>query len=113
VSVALTKERGGRAVVERTRRFALAVLQQDDLSLMKKYVRGVKPGQAPFEGIETITTPAGLPVPATALAWLDCSLTTVCDFGADHDVFLATVTAGATLRDGAAYAHQRNSGMRY
>ena len=113
VSVALTKDRGGREIIERTKRFALAIIPQDDLSLMKKYARGVKPGQPPFEGIETILTPSGLSVPAGALAWLDCSLTSICDFGADHDLFLATVTAGAVLREGAAYAHQRNSGMRY
>lgn len=113
VSVAMTKDRGGRAAIERAKKFALAVVPQDDLSLMKKYVRGVKPDADPFEGLTLITTPAGLPVPANALAWLDCSLASVCDFGADHDLFLATVTAGGVLKDGAGYAHQRNSGMKY
>jgi flavin reductase (DIM6/NTAB) family NADH-FMN oxidoreductase RutF len=113
VSIAVTKGRGGREVIERTKRCALAVIPQDDLSLMKKYARGLKPDEAPFEGLEIITTPAGQPVPANALAWLDLSLVSVCDFGADHDLLLATVTAGAVLRDGDAYAHQRKNGFRY
>ena len=113
VSVAVTKDRGGRDVVERTKRFALAVIPQDDMSLMKKYARGLKPGEPPFEGLELVTTPTGLPVPAKALSWLELSLVSVCDFGADHDLLLATVTAGGVLRDGDAYAHQRKNGFRY
>ncbi len=113
VSVAVTKDRAGRAAIERSKKFALAVVPQDDLSLMKKYVRGVKPDADPFEGLTVITTPGGLPVPANALAWLECSLASVCDFGADHDLLLASVNAGAVLREGNGYAHQRNSGMKY
>lgn len=113
VSVAVTKDRAGREVIERTKRFALAVIPQDDLSLMKKYARGIKPGEDPFAGIDLTTTPGGLSVPAKALAWIDCTLASVCDFGADHDLLLATVTAGGMLRDGDAYAHQRKNGFRY
>jgi 3-hydroxy-9,10-secoandrosta-1,3,5(10)-triene-9,17-dione monooxygenase reductase component len=113
VSVAITRDRAGRISIEKNKQFALAVVPQDDLSLMKKYARGIKPGVDPFEGLQLTTTPAGLPVPANALAWLDCTMVSVCDFGADHDLLLATVTAGGVLRDGAGYAHQRNSGMKY
>ncbi len=113
ISLALTRDRGGRDVIEKTKRFALAVLPQDDLSLMKKYARGVKPGENPFDGLELTKTTGGLPIPATALAWLECMVTSVCDFGADHDILLATVVAGEVLREGAGYAHQRKSGLRY
>jgi 3-hydroxy-9,10-secoandrosta-1,3,5(10)-triene-9,17-dione monooxygenase reductase component len=113
MSVAVTKERAGRETIERTKKFALAVIPETDLSLMKKYARGTKPGVDPLDGLELLHTPTGLPIPASALAWLECSLVSVCDFGADHDLLLATVTDGAVLREGDAYAHQRNNGLRY
>jgi 3-hydroxy-9,10-secoandrosta-1,3,5(10)-triene-9,17-dione monooxygenase reductase component len=113
VSVAVAKERPIRQALLAARRFALAVVPQDDTSLMKKYGRGVPPGADPFEGVEVITTPAGLPVPASALAWLECELTEAFDFGGDHEIHVARVTAGQVLREGKSFSHQRGSGFHY
>ncbi len=67
ISLALTKDRGGARRHRKDETLhALAVLPQDDLSLMKKYARGTKPGENPFEGLELTKTAGGLPVPATA-----------------------------------------------
>jgi 3-hydroxy-9,10-secoandrosta-1,3,5(10)-triene-9,17-dione monooxygenase reductase component len=113
VSVAVHKERPIRQTLLAARHFALAVLPQDDTSLMKKYARGVPPGQEPFEGIEVLNTPGGLPVPAGALAWLECELIQACDFGGDHELHVARVTAGQVLREGKSFTHLRGSGMHY
>ena len=77
VMVAVHKDRPVRGAIVASRRFALAVLPQDDTSLMKKYARGVAPGDEPFAGVEVLATPAGLSVPAGALGYLECELTTV------------------------------------
>ena len=113
VSVAVHKDRPVRQAILSSRRLALAVLPQDDTSLMKKYARGVAPGQDPFEGVETLETPAGIPVPAGALAWLDCELTQAFDFGGDHEIHVARVTAAAILREGKSFTHLRGNGFHY
>ena len=113
ISVAVNKDRPIRQTLLTAHRFALAVLPQDDTSLMKKYARGVPPGQDPFEGVDVTRTPAGIPVPAAALAWLECELTQACDFGGDHEIHLARVTAGQILREGKSFTHLRGSGAHY
>lgn len=113
VSVAVHKDRPARGTILAARKFALAVVPQDDTSLMKKYARGVAPGEDPFAGIDVLETPGGLPVPAGALAWLECELTSVCDFGGDHEVHVARVTAGEVVREGKSFTHLRGNGFHY
>lgn len=113
VSVAVQKDRPMRDTLRAAGRFALAVVGEGDSALMKKYARGTPPGQDPFEGIETTTTPGGLPVPASALAYLDCRLIQVCEFNADHELHLAEVTAGQLLREGDPFIHVRGNGFHY
>lgn len=113
VSVAVHKDRPVRGAMLASRQFALAVLPQDDTSLMKKYARGVAPGDDPFAGVDVLTTPAGLRVPAGALAYLECELTNVCDFGGDHEIHVARVAAGQVLREGKSFMHLRGNGFHY
>ena len=80
---------------------------------MKKYARGIPPGQDPFEGVDVVRTPAGLPVPAAALAWLECEVISGCEFGGDHELLVARVTDGALLRDGPSFTHLRGNGFHY
>jgi 3-hydroxy-9,10-secoandrosta-1,3,5(10)-triene-9,17-dione monooxygenase reductase component len=113
VSVAVQRDRPVRRAMVSGARLALAVVGEGDTSLMKKYARGVPPGQDPFDGIDVILTPAGLPVPAAALAWLECAVLHDLHFGGDHDLVVARVTAGALLRDGASFTHLRGNGFHY
>ena len=113
ITVAVQKDRPARQVVRESGRFALAVVGEGDTSLMKKYARGIPPGQDPFDGVDTLQTPGGLTVPSAALAWLECRVIDLVDFGADHDLVLAAVADGAVLRDGASFTHLRGSGFHY
>jgi 3-hydroxy-9,10-secoandrosta-1,3,5(10)-triene-9,17-dione monooxygenase reductase component len=113
ISVALQKDRPIRQMVRASGKFALAVIGEGDSALMKKYARGVPPGQDPFDGVNVLDTPAGLPVPASALAWLECGVINACEFGGDHEVVVARVTDGALLRDGASFTHIRGNGFHY
>jgi flavin reductase (DIM6/NTAB) family NADH-FMN oxidoreductase RutF len=113
VSVAMQKDRPMRQIVRASGRFALAVVGEGDTSLMKKYARGIPPGQDPFEGVDLIRTPGGLPVPSAALAWLECEVISACEFGGDHELVVARVAAGALLRDGASFTHLRGNGFHY
>ena len=113
VSVAIHKDRPIRQAVLESRRLALAVVGEGDTSLMKKYARGVPPGQDPFDGVDVLRTPGGLLVPSAALAWLECALIDSLDFGADHELAVARVTDGALLREGASFSHLRGNGFHY
>jgi flavin reductase (DIM6/NTAB) family NADH-FMN oxidoreductase RutF len=113
VSVAMQKDRPMRQMVRSSGRFALAVVGEGDTSLMKKYARGIPPGDDPFQGVEVIQTPGGLPVPSAALAWLECSVLTTCDFDGDHELVVAQVSSGALLREGTSFTHLRGNGFHY
>ena len=113
VSIAMAKGRPIADVIVASKMFALSIIPDGDSSLMKRYARGVKPGEDPFAGVETIQTPSGIPAMKSALAWLQCRLIQTCDFGGDHDLLIAEVVAGNILHPGTAFMHQRGSGFHY
>ena len=113
VSVAMHKDRPIRAMIHASGRLALSVIAEGDTSLLKKYARGVPPGQDPFDGVELIQTSGGLPVPAAALAWLEARVIHTCEFGGDHELLVARVTDGSVLREGASFTHLRGNGFHY
>ena len=113
VVAALAKDRPIRQVVEAGREFALSVVPQDDKALMRKYARPIPPEVDPFEGMGLVQTAGGQPALADALAYLECRLMSVCDFGGDHDLFVAAVTGGAILKPGPSFTHLRGNGFRY
>lgn len=113
VSIAMAKGRPIAQMIRASNRLALSVIPDGDSTLMKRYARGVKPGDDPFANVETIPTPGGIPAMKTALAWLECRLIHTCDFGGDHDLLIAEVVAGAILNPGQAFMHQRGSGFHY
>jgi flavin reductase (DIM6/NTAB) family NADH-FMN oxidoreductase RutF len=114
VSVAVAKERTIGRMVRASKKFALAIIPEADTTLMKRYARGVKAGEDPFAGVETLVTPAGIPAPTSSLAWLECDVIETCDFGGDHELFIGEVVAGAVLQHAkAAFTHQRGSGFHY
>jgi flavin reductase (DIM6/NTAB) family NADH-FMN oxidoreductase RutF len=113
ISLAIGKDRAIREPLRASKLLALSILPEDDTSLMKRFARGVKPGQDPFQGAAILQSPAGLPVLADALGYLECRVREICDFGADHELFIGEVVAAKMLRDGRAFTHQRGSGFHY
>ena len=114
VSIAMAKGRPIAALINASKTLALSIIPDGDSSLMKRYARGVKPGEDPFAGVETIQTPGGVPAMKSALAWLECRLIHRCDFGGDHDLLIGEVVAGNIRQvGGTAFMHQRGSGFHY
>ena len=79
---------------------------------MKHYARYKGDGD-PFASVATQTAPSGIPILSDALGYLDCKLLKIFEYGADHDLFLAEIIDGASLREGTAFAHQRGNGFHY
>ena len=113
VSIAMAKDRFLRKLIDAGGAFALSVLAKSDNTLMKKYARGIPEGEDPFAGIATGQTPGGAIYLADALAWLECRLLKTCDFGGDHDLYVAEITAGQLLKDEASFTHVRGNGFHY
>ena len=112
VSVAISRDRRAAQLVQQSKRFALSVLGEHDSALMKKYARGVPPAES-FTNVNTRPSPAGVPFLADALAYLECRLLTTATFNADHDLFVAEVTAGELLKEGSPFTHHRGNGFHY
>jgi flavin reductase (DIM6/NTAB) family NADH-FMN oxidoreductase RutF len=113
VTVAIAPDRPVVPLIRGSKRFALSIIPDNDTTLMKRYARGIKPGEDPFAGMRTIQTAAGLVAFADGLAWLDCRLIDVFAFNCDHDLYVAEITAGHLLREGSSFMHQRGSGFHY
>jgi flavin reductase (DIM6/NTAB) family NADH-FMN oxidoreductase RutF len=113
LSVAVAKGRPIGDMIRAAKKFSLSVIPDGDTTLMKRYARGVKPGEDAFAGVETLTTPLGIPALKASIAWLDCEVMESVDFGADHDLFIAEITGGQLLHPGHAFVHQRGSGFHY
>jgi flavin reductase (DIM6/NTAB) family NADH-FMN oxidoreductase RutF len=113
LSVAMAKDRPAYELVRRTGSFVLSVLGKDDATLMKRYARGVKPGEDPFAGVNINTTPTGQPYLADSLAWVECTLTRTLEFGADHDLLIGQVIAAQVIKEGQPFTHVRGSAYHY
>src|SRR5687767_1030382 len=100
ISLSLAKDRPLRETIERSRRFTVSILGDGDKELMRHFARPRPLAEDPFEGVDVVPAPSGLPVVARAIAWLDCELTRAFDFAGDHELLVARVTAGDILRPG-------------
>jgi flavin reductase (DIM6/NTAB) family NADH-FMN oxidoreductase RutF len=112
ISVAVAKGRPIAQLIRDSKLLAISIVPNEDKSLMKHYAK-LKASDDPFAGVRTKSAPSGVPILADALAFLDCRLIDVHDFGADHDLYIAEITAGDQLRDGTAFTHQRGNGFHY
>jgi len=113
VSVAIAKGRPITELIRRRSHFALSIVSEGDKTLMKRFARGFKDGEDPFAGIATSKSPAGIPILSDALGWIEAKLIDTFDYAADHELLVAHVTAGALLREGTAFNHQRGNGFHY
>src|SRR5215510_4327851 len=87
VSIAVARGRPIGEMIRASGKLALSVVPEGDTSLMKRYARGIKPGEDAFAGVEILTTPAGIPALKAAVAWIEGDVLNTCDFGGDHDLF--------------------------
>src|SRR5258705_301809 len=71
ISIALAKGRPIADLIKTSKTLGLSIVPENDTTLMKRYARGIKPGENPFHDVETITTPSGILVLKHALAWLE------------------------------------------
>lgn len=113
VSIAIARGRPIIDFIRRSGRFAVSIVAEHDKTLMKRFARGFKEGEDPFAGVETSQSPSGVPILNDALGWLEAKLINAFEYNADHEILIGEVTAGALLREGHAFSHQRGNGFHY
>lgn len=113
VSIAMAKDRFIRQLIDAGGAIALSIIAKADNGLMKKYARGIPEGEDPFAGVSIGHTSGGAIYLTDALAWLECRLLKTCDFNADHDLYIAEITAAHLLKDEPPFTHVRGNGFHY
>jgi 3-hydroxy-9,10-secoandrosta-1,3,5(10)-triene-9,17-dione monooxygenase reductase component len=113
VTVAVAKGRPAATAIHQNQRFVLSILAEGDKEILKKYARGIAPGEDPFAGVATIETAVGTPALGNCLAYMECELLTTCDFYGDHELFIGKVIGAKVLREGGAFVHLRGNGFHY
>lgn len=112
LSVAVGKERGPLAALRASRRFAVSILDKSSEGVMGRFFRKYEPGAGPFDGLSLEHGPGGMPLPAEALAWVECELRGEYE-GGDHVIVFGEVSAGAQRREGEPAIHLRKNGLGY
>jgi flavin reductase (DIM6/NTAB) family NADH-FMN oxidoreductase RutF len=112
VSVAIGQSREHLAAIRANGRFCVSVLDGASQKLMGPFLKRHEPGRSAFDQLEHRPSPAGLPVLAGALAWLDCRVSGEHATG-DHVVVFGLVEHGELLRPGDPAVHLRKSGLEY
>ncbi|MBI5364244.1 MAG: flavin reductase family protein [Planctomycetes bacterium] len=110
--LAIGRDRPVLVDVRATGRFAVAVVDGTSKGLLAAFTRRLTDGESPFDRLTVVETPGGLPVPADALAWIECRFVGELPAG-DHVLITAEAVAGALLREGDPQVHLRRNGLSY
>ena len=70
---------------------------QDQQAVAERFSGGVPDHEDRFAGFAVEATPAGLPIPAGCLAWLDCKVVGQHEAG-NHTLFIGKVEAAQSIR---------------
>lgn len=81
-----------------SRRFAVAILAQDQEDVAGRFAGAREDSDDRFAGLPTRLTPSGCPIPEGALALMDCKLA-ASHPGGTSTIFVGEVTAAESLRE--------------
>jgi flavorubredoxin/flavin reductase (DIM6/NTAB) family NADH-FMN oxidoreductase RutF len=114
VAIATAKERAMVSFLQVNDTFVLNVLAEDNYhGLMKHFLKRFPPGANRFAGIKTYRASNGSPILASALAYMECEVTSRLDCG-DHWIVYCTVSTGRVARlDASTAVHHRKVGNHY
>jgi flavin reductase (DIM6/NTAB) family NADH-FMN oxidoreductase RutF len=112
ICTAVGHDRPALAAIRACGRFAVSILDGKTTRFMGAFFRSYPPGKTAFDEVACRTTPSGLTVLATGLAWLDCRLAGEHDAG-DHVVLFGEVERGELVREGDPAVHLRKNGLDY
>ncbi len=111
ICLAVKKGRPIEPIIDRSGKFVLNIVGEDNSAMFRKFARSAAPGQDAFAGLEVQRREAGV-VLEDCIGHLACKVTAKQEAG-DHNLYLAEVTAGQAERQTKPYVHLRNTGFSY
>lgn len=107
VLVSLERTSRTHRMVERSRRFGVSILSEDQRDLAERFAGRVGDGENRFADVEYELTPNGVPYVLGSLAFLDCRVVDAHP-AATHTLFIGEVVGGSQLQDSQplAYFHR-------
>ena len=112
ITVAILQQRFVGEWLSQGCRFALNLLEDGQISLLRQFSRGVAPQRDPFSALNIERTSSGIAILKEALGFIECSPVRYMDSG-DHRIFLATVGGGRLAAERQPMVHVRRSGVHY
>ncbi len=110
VTVALSKVRPARLLVEGTEAFILNVLGKESNALIKQFSK--PPAGAVFEGLKTSKGFRDIRILSESVSYLECEVVQSQPIG-DHVLYVGKVVGGKVLKGGDPYFHVRDNGFNY
>jgi flavin reductase (DIM6/NTAB) family NADH-FMN oxidoreductase RutF len=113
VMVAVGRNREIRKMIETSGQFVLSVMGAESKASLKKFWKGVPEDADPFEGLTTRPAASGIPIPADAVAYVECRLRQIVEVD-DHCLCVGEVTAGGrVMSEGDPMVRIRKNGFEY
>ncbi|HEY3282535.1 MAG TPA: flavin reductase family protein [Armatimonadota bacterium] len=99
VAIGVNREHRGGPMIRESGRFAVSFLKREQQDIARHFLRPWKVTEEKFEGIAMSQSPAGLPVLAQGLAYLECEVRDLSEVG-DHTLFIGEVTHACLQAEG-------------
>jgi flavin reductase (DIM6/NTAB) family NADH-FMN oxidoreductase RutF len=115
ITVAVNVKRYVNAWLDERPVLGLNLIADGQSPFLKHYGAGFAPDEPAFQNIPTVRSPAGLPMLAEALGWLEGTVRGKLAAG-DHVIYAVEITAasrGPGFNDRQPYVHIRKNGFRY
>jgi flavin reductase (DIM6/NTAB) family NADH-FMN oxidoreductase RutF len=104
VSVAMRKGTAICKAVESSRRFSLHVVGAEQQDFAKAFFKAHPATADEIGGYRYVTSENGIPVFASATAWLECEVVEVASDSGDHSVFISQILSSGLREPGTALA---------
>ncbi len=113
VMVALGKDRDIVPVIHESHAFALNQISEEDKLVLKQFADRRRPGDDPFQLLESVRRATGSPILCRAMSFMDCRLVRHIDVEGDHDLYIGRILDGGVLTPGKASVRLRDNGFKY
>lgn len=100
VAVAMRKGTSICEGVQKSGRFGLHVVGENQPEVARAFFRVSQTGPTEIAGFRYRSSPSGVPILDAAVAWMECEVVEQAGQSGDHAVFIATVVDGAIQAPG-------------
>jgi flavin reductase (DIM6/NTAB) family NADH-FMN oxidoreductase RutF len=114
LGAAVRREAFTHELIEKGGVFSLCFLKREDRAVVRRFTKPATPGPGPgmLGGLAVRTGRTGAPIPALAVAWLECEVRERLHLG-DHTFFIGEVVDCGALDEAAAVLRMEDTRLNY